>query len=148
MVDTFCSASQSFLCYPLAGHRVWANFPFAHLETFLRRYHAQKDLDPSIMGCFVVPVWRRAKWWPLVERFQVLAHYDAGTELFTAPEPDGSRRSRGPTRWAVEVRYDPSADERTRDTHVTRPDGVAKGRAAQAGAAGSAGSDQSPAAEL
>ena len=31
----------------------------------------------------------------------------AGTELFTTPVGDGSRRSVGPTRWAVEVKYDP-----------------------------------------
>ena len=104
----FCSAADSFLDRDLSGQRVWANFPFMHLGPFLRHYFAEKDKDPSIMGCFVVPVWRRAKWWPLVEGLQVLAQYPAGTELFTAPLPDGSRRSFGPTRWAVEVRYDPA----------------------------------------
>ena len=104
----FCSAKESFLQRSLSGERVWANFPFLHLGPFLRHYFAEKDKDPSIMGCFVVPVWRKAKWWPLVEGLQVLAQYPAGTELFTAPMPDGSRRSKGPTRWAVEVRYDPS----------------------------------------
>ena len=103
----FCSQKHSFLRKNLAGHRVWANFPFKHLEAFLLHYWAQKDKDPSIMGCFVVPVWRRKPWWPLVERCQVVASYPAGTELFTAALPDGSRRSLGPTRWAVEVRVDP-----------------------------------------
>ena len=105
--ELFCSASDSFLHKSLAGQRVWANFPFRHLETFLLRYFSQKELDPSIMGCFVVPVWKSASWWPLVENLQVLAHYPAGSDLFTTPVEDGSRRSVGVTRWPVEVRYDP-----------------------------------------
>ena len=104
----FCSAKESFLRRELSGERVWANFPFQHLGPFLRHYFAEKERDPSIMGCFVVPVWRKAKRWPLEEGLQVLAQYPAGTELFTAPMPDGSRQSKGPTRWAVEVQYDPS----------------------------------------
>ena len=104
----FCSASDSFLQKDLTGQRVWANFPFEHLERFLLRYFAQKEKDPSIMGCFVVPVWKKASWWPLVEGLQTIAYYPAGTELFTAPAKDGSRRSFGPTRWAVEVKYDPT----------------------------------------
>ena len=104
----FCSSRDSFLRKDLTGHRVWANFPFRHLEKFLLHYMAQKEASPSIMGCFVVPVWKRAGWWPLVEGLQVLAHYPVGSELFTKPFENGSRRSMGPIRWAVEVRYDPS----------------------------------------
>ena len=117
LVDSFCSERKSFLCQNLAGQRVWANFPFRHLDRFLMHYLKQKEKSPSIMGCFVVPVWRRKSWWPLVDGFQVLAHYPAGTELFTAPMPDGSRRSLGPTRWAVEVRYDPA--DRSGDATLT-----------------------------
>ena len=105
--ELFCSARDSFLHKDLAGQRVWANFPFKHLEEFLLRYFAQKEADPSIMGCFVVPVWKSASWWPLVENLEVLARYPAGSELFTTPVGDGSRRSVGVTRWCVEVRYDP-----------------------------------------
>ena len=115
----FCSAEKSFLHRDLAGdQRVWANFPFRHLGKFLRHYFAQKEQYPSTMGCFVVPVWRRKEWWPLVERLPVLAHYPAGTELFTAATRDGSREARGPTRWAVEVRYDPG---------TRKPEGYAAG---------------------
>ncbi len=103
----FCSMRDSFEHKTLTGQRVWANFPFRHLEKLLLHYFEQKESDPSIMGCFVVPVWRSASWWPLVEKLEVLAHYPAGSELFTTPVGDGSRRSVGPTRWAVEVRHDP-----------------------------------------
>ena len=105
--EQFRSMRDPFEHKPLMGQRVWANFPFRHLEKLLLHYFEQKESDPSIMGCFVVPVWKKAPWWPLVERLQVLAQYPAGTELFTTPVGDGSRRSVGPTRWAVEVRYDP-----------------------------------------
>ena len=105
--ELFCSTDDSFLHKSLAGQRVWANFPFRHMEQFLLRYYSQKEADPSIMGCFVVPVWKSKAWWPLVENMPVLAHYPSGSELFTAPVGDGSRRSMGPTRWPVEVRYNP-----------------------------------------
>ena len=105
--DRFCSARDSFLHTSLAGQQVWANFPFRHLEEFLLHYFEQKEADPSIMGCFVVPVWKSASWWPLVETLEVLAHYPSGSDLFTTPVGDGSRRSVGVTRWPVEVRYDP-----------------------------------------
>ena len=116
----FCSTSDSFLHKSLAGQRVWANFPFRHMETFLLRYFAQKEADPSIMGCFVVPVWKSAAWWPLVENMRVLAHYPSGSDLFTAPVGDGSRRSLGPTRWPVEVRYDPR-DQKPGNPAVSAP---------------------------
>lgn len=120
LVNQFCSAEDSFLDRSLAGERIWANFPFRHMEQFLLHYHAQKESDPSIMGCFVVPTWKRAPWWPLVENFKVLARYPAGTELFTAPGLAGVRRSRGPTRWPVEVLYDPN-DTGLGEIPVVRP---------------------------
>ena len=44
---------------------------------------------------------------------EVLASYPKGTLLFTSPSPDGKgRQLRGPTRWPVEVRYDPSGSSR------------------------------------
>ena len=106
--ERFCCERRSFLCQDLAGERVWANFPFRHLDEFLQRYFAQKEKHPEISGCFVVPVWKRSKWWPWVDKLPVLARYEKGTDLFTKAQPDGSRRSVGPTRWAVEVRYDPA----------------------------------------
>ena len=66
------------MCKSLAGQQVWANPPFRHMEKFLLHYFEQKDADPGIMGCFVVPVWKSASWWPLVERLEVLAHYPSG----------------------------------------------------------------------
>ena len=122
----------------MKDERVWANFPFRHMDQFLSHYFQQKELCPGIMGCFVVPVWRRQPWWPLVDGLQVLAHYPAGTELFTAPMPDGSRRSLGPTRWAVEVRYDP-ADQPGDATFTSVPvvDPVVAECAVKADAAGS-----------
>ena len=141
----FCSAKESFMRRSLSGgERVWANFPFHHLGPFLRHYFAEKDKDPSITGCFVVPVWRKAKWWPLVEGLEVLAQYPAGTELFTAPMPDGSRRSKGPTRWAVEVRHDPSAVTKTAEHSAVSEAAhtVSQGRALDAHGVESGRSDQ------
>ena len=103
----WCSARDPFERKSLTDERVWANFPFRHLEKLLLHYFAQKEANPSIMGCFVVPVWKKASWWPLIEKLEVLAHYPAGSDLFTTAVVDGSRKSVGPTRWAVEIRYDP-----------------------------------------
>ena len=103
----FCSARDSFLRRDLSGERLWANFPFRRMEEFLSHYFEQKERHPELTACLVVPVWKTKRWWSSVADLPVVAHFPAGTELFTAPAADGTRVSLGPTRWPVEIRLDP-----------------------------------------
>ena len=119
-VERFCSRVESLLTRSLVGERLWANVDFeagfavAALRHFIAAYRASPT---STSGTFVLPVWQQAPWWPLLKGARVLAHYAAGSPLFTSPDwsalqrADGTygfgtaRADRGVTRWAVMVAH-------------------------------------------
>ena len=68
----FCSAGDhSFLKRELRGETLFPNFPYGRAGEFLQQYVEQKANDPSNGGMFVLPQWKKAAWWPIVENVGV-----------------------------------------------------------------------------
>lgn len=110
----FCSAGDhSFLKRELRGETIWANFPYGQAGEFLQHYVEQKANDPSNGGMFVLPQWKGAAWWPIVEKMELVKTYVAGEQLFTAPveKKGGARRQLGPTSWPVCIFWDPPTED-------------------------------------
>ena len=108
----FYSKHDSVLQADLAGERVWLNPPFEEefiCQLLLHYAKCKQSAPSSTCAVIVLPAWRSAAWWPLVDRWSTLRAYPAGTQLFTAPAttPGGQRRFMGATRWDVLVFYDP-----------------------------------------
>lgn len=34
---------------------------------------------------FIIPDWKQAQWYPLIEQFDTVHHYPIGSEIFTCP---------------------------------------------------------------
>ena len=90
------SAGQFFLERTLAGEHVWMNPPFRDLRRFIQHYVDQKQRAPSSTNaCIMVPDWRQAHH-PALRDMQLIAQFEKGQPIFTAPAPDGTRQaSRG-----------------------------------------------------
>ena len=106
---TFYSSANSFLSAKIAGSAVWLNPPFDDAMPYIKHYLACKTLAPTTSGMFILPKWKSAKWWPLIQGFVLIHEYPAGSDLFTAPpaQPGQPRQTLGPTQWPVMVLYDP-----------------------------------------
>jgi hypothetical protein len=108
------------LYHDLSGENCWCNAPFkdVYVVSLLTHYlHCKAAAPDRTSGCFVLPVWRDASWWPLVHHMRAVRYYPRGTMLFTAnsQHAQGERQRTGPTRWPVVVLRDdpgvmPSAD--------------------------------------
>lgn len=110
LCSKFCCPAKSFLDTDVSGEHVWLNAPFRLLQEFLTHYQECKKKDPrNTSGCFVVPVWRTANWWPLLENMQLLKEYPAyNCKLFSAVDANkGERVLMPPCPWGVRVYYDP-----------------------------------------
>lgn len=115
--DVFYSHVDPACAHDWAGKRIYANPDFGLIEEYIT--HAKKcyTMDPfNSSVTLVLPVWTDRPWWRKLKGFQVLAHYAAGSELFTSP-PSGvdcgaapaARVNRGPSRWGVIIVHLPSA---------------------------------------
>lgn len=106
---TFYSSADSFLSAKIAGSTVWLNPPYDDAMPYIKHYLACKALAPTTSGMFILPKWKSAKWWPLIQGFVLIHEYPAGSDLFTAPpaQPGQPRQTLGPTQWPVMVLYDP-----------------------------------------
>ena len=107
LCSRYCSPENSFLTRDLNGEHVWLNPPFSNMRAFLDHYVAEKRRHPhTVSGCLLVPDWRQARH-PALKGMQVVAQFEKGRPLFTAPCADGSRRPLGGVPWGVKVYYDP-----------------------------------------
>ena len=106
---TFYSKDNSFIESDLRGETIWCNPPFATAGKFIQHYKQQKQLDPSISACFVLPDDPSKPWWDLVQGFQRIQTWEAGQQLFTMPVRNGGgvRRRHKPCPFPVVVLYDP-----------------------------------------
>ena len=103
----YCSPSNSFLSRDLAGECVWMNPPFRNIHAFLDHYVAQKRKHPhTLSGCLLLPD-RRHACHPALRGMQVVAQFEKGRPLFTAPDADGSRHRMPGVPWGVKVYYNP-----------------------------------------
>ena len=107
LVPNFCSPTRDFLHEPLAGQHVWLNPPFSRMDEFIDHYLAEKARSPQdTSACILVPAWRKATH-PGLWGMRLVAQYEPGTPLFTAPCTDGSRTPLPGIPWGVNVFYDP-----------------------------------------
>jgi hypothetical protein len=103
----YWSIEDSCLGHDWAGKSIYCNPPFNEIQPILEHAIVCFRKDPlATVVLFILPEWRNAEWYTLVEEhMQVVHRYATGTLLFTAP-PLGSgleRRRVGPTRWPVVV---------------------------------------------
>ena len=107
----------SLQCLTQTRLGIYANPDFGLIEDYVthaRKCYTRDPFNSSVT--LVLPIWTDRPWWRKLKGFQVLAHYAAGSELFTSP-PSGvdsgaapaSRVSLGPTRWGLIIVHLPSA---------------------------------------
>ena len=105
----FWCPRDSCLQHSWAGLAVYCNPPWRLIDQILSHYLAQQELDmDGTLAVFVLPVWPWAPWYPTVmQHFDIMDYFPAGSQLFTAPSPDPATPSQrvymGPTRWPVMV---------------------------------------------
>jgi hypothetical protein len=78
---TFYSSADSFLSAKLAGSAVMLNPPSDYVMPYIKHYLACKALAPTTSGMFILPKWKSAKWWPLIQGFVLIHEYPAGSDL-------------------------------------------------------------------
>ena len=107
LCDHYCSpGEQSFLLHNCAGKHVWINPPFNQVPEFVDHYLECKTKDPrGTSACILVPNWP-GPWRQRLKHMELLHVYPKGTRLFTAPNPDGTRRELPGIPWSVHVYYD------------------------------------------
>jgi hypothetical protein len=109
----FLSPQKSFLDWkPITGkERLWINPPFDQIHTFVTHYVQLKKEWPGISACILTPVWQRNEWKTLMHDWLLVAQYDRNTKVFDVPKIENSGRwVFPPTKWKLEVHYDPPRD--------------------------------------
>ena len=77
------------------------------MDEFIDHYLAEKARSPhDTSACILVPAWHKASH-PGLRGMRLVAQYEKGTPLFTAPSRDGSRTPLPGIPWGVNIFYDP-----------------------------------------
>lgn len=105
------SPNNSALQQQWAGLHVWWHSPFALAATFLRHFWGCIQQQPyNTSAVFLLPAWPSVSWWRLLRGGRVVAHFPAGSQLFSRPDwalasrtcpLPRSRVPGAPTDWAV-----------------------------------------------
>lgn len=107
MVSTYWTAKEDCCKMDWAGHNAWANPPFHLAGEVLQRFLTCKRSRPEdTAATFVLPVWKTASWWRLLEdNFRVVDYYPPYSSVFTgSPLKAGeARRAVGGVPWPVVV---------------------------------------------
>ena len=114
LYGAFWCPKDSCLEHAWNGLNVWCNPPWRIIEPILHHFLECKEQQPyDTHAVFVLPNWPWQPWYPTVmQHFDVVDYFPAGSQLFTAPLVDplhesplvkAERVSMGPTRWPVMV---------------------------------------------
>lgn len=107
MVSTYWTAKEDCCKMDWAGHNAWANPPLHLAGEVLQRFLTCKRSRPEdTAATFVLPVWKTASWWRLLEdNFRVVDYYPPNSSVFTgSPLKAGeARRAVGGLPWPVAV---------------------------------------------
>ena len=111
MCTKFYAPGTSFfnqnLCESGPAH-LWINAPFHLIEQTINKYIQEKGTSPnSLSACILVPAWKGASWYKLLQGMQKIYTFPQGYPLFESVQPDGSRGQMKGIPWDVEIYYDP-----------------------------------------
>ena len=98
-----------------AGARVYANPPFRYARKWLERHRQNKMRDPTMSAVWILPLDRKAEWWPYTKQMSAVRVWNRGTHIFSMPGKrahGGARRFLKPCPFDVVALYDPPRDSK------------------------------------
>ena len=110
-------AAFDYHTYEFAGKNTLVNVHYSHISRVLDQYFQQKSSSPhNTSAVFVVPQWSSRKWFSKISTMLPLTRFPKGSEVFSMAVPGvpTKRRSRGPTKWATVIFWDPPSGTHTR----------------------------------